>query len=318
MAADDDAPYPNPLDATSGPTTQWTRNNVGEAFPGVVTPLHYDFVVRGGAGHPRRVRGAWRDHRRGSRRVRRRRRTRDGGVQGSSGGQRRHDVRVRRPGVRDRGGRDRVRAAGLRAGGVGAPPVHRPPRLDRRPRPRGTSPHRTAARASTATWSVLAAVDRPDVLADVGRRPRRWQALGPASSRAAVVITHVTTFAGRGVRRAARPPARRPRAGPSYWPASTTGTATPTTTRCRRRCGRSPTATSRWRSSSTNTATRATGPPTLRHRVAGGSRACCGRCSHAMASMPEPDGPEATGRARVPGPHRRRTGAARCAARRGT
>ena len=48
MAADDDAPYPNPLDATSGPTTQWTRNNVGEAFPGVVTPLHYDFVVRAG------------------------------------------------------------------------------------------------------------------------------------------------------------------------------------------------------------------------------------------------------------------------------
>ena len=48
MVADDDAPYPNPLDTTSGPTTQWTRNNVGEAFPGVVTPLHYDFVVRAG------------------------------------------------------------------------------------------------------------------------------------------------------------------------------------------------------------------------------------------------------------------------------
>ena len=44
----DDAPYPNPLDSVSAPTTQWTRNNVGEAFPGVVTPLHYDFVVRAG------------------------------------------------------------------------------------------------------------------------------------------------------------------------------------------------------------------------------------------------------------------------------
>ena len=43
-----DTPYPNPLDAESGPETQWTRNNVGEAFPGVVTPLHYDFVVRAG------------------------------------------------------------------------------------------------------------------------------------------------------------------------------------------------------------------------------------------------------------------------------
>jgi phosphohistidine swiveling domain-containing protein len=40
--------YSNPLDSVSGPTTQWTRNNVGEAFPGVVTPLHHDFVVRAG------------------------------------------------------------------------------------------------------------------------------------------------------------------------------------------------------------------------------------------------------------------------------
>jgi len=46
--APDDLPYANPLDTVSGPTTQWTRNNVGEAFPGVVTPLHYDFVVRAG------------------------------------------------------------------------------------------------------------------------------------------------------------------------------------------------------------------------------------------------------------------------------
>ena len=60
----DDVPYPNPLDSVSAPTTQWTRNNVGEAFPGVVTPLHYDFVVRGGrARHPRRVRRARGDHR---------------------------------------------------------------------------------------------------------------------------------------------------------------------------------------------------------------------------------------------------------------
>jgi phosphohistidine swiveling domain-containing protein len=48
MAGDDDASYPNPLETVSGPNTQWTRNNVGEAFPGVVTPLHYDFVVRAG------------------------------------------------------------------------------------------------------------------------------------------------------------------------------------------------------------------------------------------------------------------------------
>src|SRR5436305_5184139 len=38
----------NPLDSRSGPSTQWTRVNVGEAFPGVVTPLHYDFAVRAG------------------------------------------------------------------------------------------------------------------------------------------------------------------------------------------------------------------------------------------------------------------------------
>ena len=48
MTGDDDTSYPNPLDTKSGPSTQWTRNNVGEAFPGVVTPLHYDFVVRAG------------------------------------------------------------------------------------------------------------------------------------------------------------------------------------------------------------------------------------------------------------------------------
>ena len=81
----------------------------------------------------------------------------------------------------------------------------------------------------------------------------------------------------RGVRRApdrlsGRRPARAARA-------STAGTATPTTTRCRRRCGRSPTATSRWRSSSTNTATRATGPPTSTPPCGGRTRACCGRCS---------------------------------------
>jgi phosphohistidine swiveling domain-containing protein len=35
-----------PLDSVSGPDTQWTRVNVGEAFPGVITTLQYDFVVR--------------------------------------------------------------------------------------------------------------------------------------------------------------------------------------------------------------------------------------------------------------------------------
>jgi len=40
--------FPTPLEAVSAPTTQWTTVNVGEAFPGVVTPLHYEFALRGG------------------------------------------------------------------------------------------------------------------------------------------------------------------------------------------------------------------------------------------------------------------------------
>jgi pyruvate,water dikinase len=40
--------YPNPLDSVSAPTTQWTRVNVGEACPGVVTPLSWDVAIRGG------------------------------------------------------------------------------------------------------------------------------------------------------------------------------------------------------------------------------------------------------------------------------
>ena len=59
----DDVPYPNPLDSVSTPTTQWTRNNVGEAFPGVVTPLHYDFVRAAGELGIRHVRRARGDHR---------------------------------------------------------------------------------------------------------------------------------------------------------------------------------------------------------------------------------------------------------------
>ncbi len=40
--------FPTPLEAVSAAATQWTTVNVGEAFPGVVTPLHYEFALRGG------------------------------------------------------------------------------------------------------------------------------------------------------------------------------------------------------------------------------------------------------------------------------
>ena len=199
MAADDDAPYPNPLDATSGPTTQWTRNNVGEAFPGVVTPLHYDFVVRAGE---LGIRGAYAER---------------GAITAEEAAE--SDVADERVMAAFKGRLavnvdtmcafgDRVSetaAAEIEFGllgfvreGVDAPPVHRPPRSDRRTRRRGARrASMRAPRASTPTWRT----------SGVPRPPRRCWPTSPVLPtggatrgarflEGAIVMTHVTTFAG--------------------------------------------------------------------------------------------------------------------------
>jgi len=198
MPDPDDAPYPNPLDSVSGPSTQWTRNNVGEAFPGVVTPLHYDFVVRAGE---LGIRGAYAER---------------GALTEAEAAE--SDVADERVMAVFKGRLavnvdtmcafgDRVSdtaAAEIEFGLLGSvrEDVPRHPTTDRhaliaqrdpevraRIEPRALDLYReveTFWRASTA----------PDVLADVDGAPRRWHEARDRFLEGAIVMTHVTTFAG--------------------------------------------------------------------------------------------------------------------------
>jgi len=195
-----DAPYRNPLDSVSAPTTQWTRNNVGEAFPGVVTPLHYDFVVRAGE---LGIRGAYAER---------------GAITDAEAAE--SDVADERVMAVFKGRLavnvdtmcafgDRVSetaAAEIEFGLLGyvREDVARHPTTDRhaliaardpdvraRIEPRALDLYQeveTFWRASTA----------PDVLADVDGAARRWREAWDHFLEAAIVMTHVTTFAGEG------------------------------------------------------------------------------------------------------------------------
>jgi pyruvate,water dikinase len=190
--------YPNPLDSESGPTTQWTRNNVGEAFPGVVTPLHHDFVVRAGE---LGIRGAYCER----------------GVI--------TDEEAAEPGAAD----DKVMAAfkgrlavnvdtmcafGDRVSPTAAAEIEygllgfvredavRKPSSDRHAliaerdaTIRSSIEDRAHSCYDTIEkfWRVGTA---PDVLRDAAGAPDRWRAAWDHFVEAAIVMTHVTTFAG--------------------------------------------------------------------------------------------------------------------------
>lgn len=190
--------FPNPLDSESGPTTQWTRNNVGEAFPGVVTPLHVDFVVRAGE---LGIRGAYCE--RGAI-------SEDEAAEPVSA-----DEKVMAPfkgrlavnvDTMCRFG-DRVSptaAAEIEYGLLGfvREDAVRNPTSDRH----ALIAERDAAiraaiedRAHTcydATERFWRAGTAPDVLRDVAGAPDRWRAAWDHFVEAAIVMTHVTTFAG--------------------------------------------------------------------------------------------------------------------------
>jgi pyruvate,water dikinase len=190
--------YPNPLDSESGATTQWTRNNVGEAFPGVVTPLHYDFVVRAGE---LGIRGSYCER----------------GVI--------TDEEAAEPAAAD----DRVMAAfkgrlavnvdtmcafGDRVSPTAAAEIEygllgfvredavRNPTTDRHAliAERDASIRASIEERANTCYEVIERFWRsgttPDVIGDVAGAPDRWRAAWDHFVEAAIVMTHVTTFAG--------------------------------------------------------------------------------------------------------------------------
>jgi phosphohistidine swiveling domain-containing protein len=194
----DDGRYPNPLDSVSGPTTQWTRNNVGEAFPGVVTPLHYDFVVRAGE---LGIRGAYAER---------------GAITEAEAAE--SDVADERVMAVFKGRLavnvdtmcafgDRVSetaAAEIEFGLLGyvREDVRRNPTTDRHALIAEREPEvraRIEPRALDLYREVEAfwrASTELDVLADVDGAARRWQEARDRFLEGAIVMTHVTTFAG--------------------------------------------------------------------------------------------------------------------------
>ena len=192
------APFLDPLDSVSGPTTQWTRNNVGEAFPGVVTPLHHDFVVRAGE---LGIRGAYAER---------------GAIS---------EAEAREPTVTDERvmapfkGRlavnvdmmcafgDRVSPTAsaeiefgllgfVREDAVRAPDPARFDVVAARDREIRAAIEARADECSRAIEEFWRAATAPDALADVAGAPARWRAAWDHFLEAAIVMTHVTTFAG--------------------------------------------------------------------------------------------------------------------------
>ena len=312
----DDVPYPNPLDSVSAPTTQWTRNNVGEAFPGVVTPLHYDFVVRAGE---LGIRGAYAER---------------GAITEAEAGE--SDVADERVMAVFTGrlavNVDTMCAFGDRVSETAAAEIEfgllgyvredvgrnpttdrhaliaaRDPQVRARIEPRARDLYRDVEsfwRASTA----------PDVLADVDGAPGRWQEAWDHFLEGAIVMTHVTTFAGEAfvalltACQTAGRPELLARLNGGYGDTHDDEMSA-----------------AMWALAHGDV----TMEKFLHEYGYQGNRAADLYATvwredpgllrpllDAMASMPEPDGPEATGRRPRAGPGRRRTGAARCAARR--
>jgi hypothetical protein len=198
MAVDDDAPYPNPLDATSGPTTQWTRNNVGEAFPGVVTPLHYDFVVRAGE---LGIRGAYAE--RGAINA-------EEAVESDVADERvmaafKGRLAVNVDTMCAFGDRVSETAAAeiefgllgfVREGVTRHPSTERHALIAERDAEVRAGIDERAQGLYADVEEFWRAATAPEVLADVAGAPDRWRAAHARFLEGAIVMTHVTTFAG--------------------------------------------------------------------------------------------------------------------------
>jgi len=198
MTDDQPTTFSNPLDSVSGPTTQWTRNNVGEAFPGVVTPLHCDFVVRAGE---LGIRGAY--HERGA-------------ISAEEAGE--STVADERVMAAFRGrlavNVDTMCAFGDRVSPTAASEIEfgllgfvrdgvvRNPASDRYELVAirdaeiraGIEPRAHACYG--AIEEFWRAATTPEVLTDVAGAPARWHTAWDHFLEAAIVMTHVTTFAG--------------------------------------------------------------------------------------------------------------------------
>ena len=198
MTDDQPTTFSNPLDSVSGPTTQWTRNNVGEAFPGVVTPLHCDFVVRAGE---LGIRGAY--HERGA-------------ISAEEAGE--STVADERVMAAFRGrlavNVDTMCAFGDRVSPTAASEIEfgllgfvrdgvvRNPASDRYQLVAirdaeiraGIEPRAHACYG--AIEEFWRAATTPEVLTDVAGAPARWHTAWDHFLEAAIVMTHVTTFAG--------------------------------------------------------------------------------------------------------------------------
>jgi phosphohistidine swiveling domain-containing protein len=193
-----DLPYSNPLDTTSGPSTQWTRNNVGEAFPGVVTPLHYDFAVRAGE---LGIRGAYAE--RGVITEAEAAESDDADERVMAAFKGRLAVNV-----------DTMCAFGDRVSETAASEIEfgllgyvredvtRHPTTDRHAliAERDAGVRADIQRRALAAYADIEqfwrASTSPDALADVDGAPERWRVAYAKFLDGAIVMTHVTTFAG--------------------------------------------------------------------------------------------------------------------------
>ncbi len=198
MNVDRSTEFHDPLDAVSGPATQWTRNNVGEAFPGVVTPLHHDFVVRAGE---LGIRGAYAER---------------GAISADEAGWKNDaDARVMAA-FKGRlavnvdtmcafGDRVSPTAAAeiefgllgfVREDAVRSPDPARFEAVAARDREIRAVIEERAHECSRTVEAFWRAATAPDVLVDVAGAPARWRAAWDHFLEAAIVMTHVTTFAG--------------------------------------------------------------------------------------------------------------------------
>ncbi len=198
MGGEHELPYSNPLDTTSGPTTQWTRNNVGEAFPGVVTPLHYDFVVRAGE---LGIRGAYAERGAITAAEAQESDVADARVMAAFSGR----LAVNVDTMCAFGDRVSATAASeieygllgfVREGVVRNPTTDRHEVIAERDAALRSSIEARALdryRAVEAFWRASTA---PAVLDDVAGAAGRWSAAWDHFLEAAIVMTHVTTYAG--------------------------------------------------------------------------------------------------------------------------
>ena len=198
MTDDRNVPFPDPLDAVSGPTTQWTRNNVGEAFPGVVTPLHHDFVVRAGE---LGIRGAYAERGAISADEATWKEAADERVMAAFKGR----LAVNVDTMCAFGDRVSTTAAAeiefgllgfVREDTVRNPDPARFETVAARDREIRAVIEARAHECSRTVEEFWRAATAPDALLDVEGAPARWRAAWDHFLEAAVVMTHVTTFAG--------------------------------------------------------------------------------------------------------------------------